>query len=287
MLEKNALTPISAALREGRLLLVWGDVPFAPQERPPHDPALLIERWQEAARALPPLPFEFSHGTPWPLAGLPALPILSLDPSDRVETTFRYAGVPLHVMRTRRDPRARDRHSLLKLGGDLAARSGLFLSWDDVRAAAGNPDKAHLLREARRLVQGGVVLAMVESPDDAFARLWRELLTPALGEATHQFVLGPQRFDWPAPLERLAAGPREALLALAEVAVPPPLEPVGADALRRQLFEARENLLLIEEREDEYPLSTDVPLSLVKEKRRLLQRIAELEARLRGMGIRD
>ena len=287
MIQDEALTSISAAQREWRLLLVWGDLPFAPEERPPRNPARLIERQQEAARALPALPFAFSHGAPWPLAGLPPLPILSFDPSERVETTFRYAGVPLHVMRTRRDPRARDRHNLLKLGGDLAARAGLLLSWDDVRAAAHNPDKAHLLREARRLVRDGVVLAMVPSPGDTFARLWRELLAPALGEAARQFVLGPQGFDWPAPLERLAAAPREALLALAESAVPPPLEPVGADRLRRQLFEARENLLLVEEREDEYPLSTDVPLSLVKEKRRLQRRITELTARLDEMGIGD
>jgi hypothetical protein len=51
-------------------------------------------------------------------------------------------------------------------------------------------------------------------------------------------------------------------------------------SLRRQLANARENLNLIEERESEYPLSTDVPLLLVKEKRRLLARIDELEQRL-------
>jgi hypothetical protein len=51
-------------------------------------------------------------------------------------------------------------------------------------------------------------------------------------------------------------------------------------SLRRQLANARENLNLIEERESEYPLSTDVPLLLVKEKRRLLAKINELEQRL-------
>ena len=54
-----------------------------------------------------------------------------------------------------------------------------------------------------------------------------------------------------------------------------------ATSLRRQLAEARENLRLIEEREAAYVLETDVPLQLVKEKRRLQQRIAELEIRLR------
>ena len=51
-------------------------------------------------------------------------------------------------------------------------------------------------------------------------------------------------------------------------------------SLRRQLAEARENLRLIEEREAEYVLGTEVLLQLVKEKRRLQERIAGLEARL-------
>jgi len=52
-------------------------------------------------------------------------------------------------------------------------------------------------------------------------------------------------------------------------------------SLRRQLAEAQANLRLIEERESAYVLSTDVPLQLVKEKRLLQKRIADLEARLR------
>ena len=53
-----------------------------------------------------------------------------------------------------------------------------------------------------------------------------------------------------------------------------------ATSLRRQLAEARENLRLVVEREAAYVLETDVPLQLVKEKRRLEQRIADLEARV-------
>jgi hypothetical protein len=51
-------------------------------------------------------------------------------------------------------------------------------------------------------------------------------------------------------------------------------------SLRRQLGEARENLRLIEERKSEYVLAVDVPLQLVKEERRLRERIAELERHL-------
>jgi nucleotide-binding universal stress UspA family protein len=54
-------------------------------------------------------------------------------------------------------------------------------------------------------------------------------------------------------------------------------------SLRRQLAEARENLRLIQERKNEFVLSTDVPLQLVKEERRWLDRIAELEQRLAAL----
>lgn len=52
------------------------------------------------------------------------------------------------------------------------------------------------------------------------------------------------------------------------------------ESLRRQLAEAEENLLLIEERKAEYVLGVEVPLTLVKEERRLKARIAELRAEL-------
>jgi len=51
-------------------------------------------------------------------------------------------------------------------------------------------------------------------------------------------------------------------------------------SIRRLLAEARENLRLIQERQAQYVVSTDIPLQLVKEERRLLNRIAELEQQL-------
>lgn len=279
---KQALSLLAEALQARRFLLVWADVPFPPKDRPPRSPARTIHRWQEDACALPLLPFEFAHGKPWPLVDLPPLPILSLDPSERVENAFRYAGVPLHVVRTRRDVPARNQHNLFKLGGDLVARAGLLLSWDDARAASSDPDKAHLLKEIRSLVQDGAVLALAPSPNAALAHLWSEWLTPALRRASHQFVLGPAGFTWPAPLVRLEGEVEGLLAALAERVIPPPLEPAQAhlDSLRCQLVEERENLQIIEEREAKFATSTDVPLYLVKEERRLRERIAELEAEL-------
>jgi hypothetical protein len=52
------------------------------------------------------------------------------------------------------------------------------------------------------------------------------------------------------------------------------------ESLKRQLKEAQENLALIEERMSEYVLSTDVPLQLIKEERRLESRIRWLERRI-------
>lgn len=228
---------LAAALNARRLLLVWADTPFPPEERPPRNPARLVDRWREGAGALPPTPFEFAHGRRWPLAELPPLPILSLDPSERLETAFRHAGVVLSVVRTRHDVPARDQHSLLKLGGDLRARSGLLLTWEDVRAAPGDPDKAHLLREARHAAQEGAILVVSPAPTGAFSRLWRELVAPHLQEAPHHFALGPEDFSWPAPLVRLEVGLDETLTALAEAAVPLELEPcdqpAGGPAPRR------------------------------------------------------
>ena len=51
-------------------------------------------------------------------------------------------------------------------------------------------------------------------------------------------------------------------------------------SLRHQLGEARENLRLIEERKTRYVLEVDIPLQLIKEERRLRERIAELERQL-------
>ncbi|MDY7078872.1 MAG: hypothetical protein SXV54_18315 [Chloroflexota bacterium] len=52
------------------------------------------------------------------------------------------------------------------------------------------------------------------------------------------------------------------------------------ETLQHQLSEARENLTLIQERMSEYVLSVNIPLQLVKEKRRMESRIRWLERRI-------
>ncbi len=56
--------------------------------------------------------------------------------------------------------------------------------------------------------------------------------------------------------------------------------PAERESLQHDLKEARENLALIEERIADYVLSTDVPLQLIKEQRRLKSRIGQVERRL-------
>jgi hypothetical protein len=53
-----------------------------------------------------------------------------------------------------------------------------------------------------------------------------------------------------------------------------------SNLVRHELAEARENLRLIQERKAQFVTSTDVPLPLVKEERRLVDRIAELGRQL-------
>jgi hypothetical protein len=50
--------------------------------------------------------------------------------------------------------------------------------------------------------------------------------------------------------------------------------------LKHQWSNARKNLMLVEEREAEYVMSTDVPLTLIKTKRRWQERTAQLEGHI-------
>jgi|GEM_PF-5918598 len=60
------------------------------------------------------------------------------------------------------------------------------------------------------------------------------------------------------------------------------LDAAQVETWRRKLRNYRENLLLIEERMSEYVEFTDIPLQLVRNKRQIEARIAELERRLAG-----
>jgi hypothetical protein len=88
-----------------------------------------------------------------------------------------------------------------------------------------------------------------------------------------------------ARIERELAMPGIAAPASAAPTPGPTALDVGLSAqerasLERQLAELRENLRLVEERKSEFVEETEVPLQLIKNERRLRERVAEIEARL-------
>jgi len=220
------LPRLNAALAAGHLLLLWGDVPFPPEAEAPANAAVCIAQWQSAV--LPSLP--------WRLWETPALPLLSLDPTPRVQEAFRDHGVPLNVVATRHEVPVAGQHALLQLAGDLGTRRGLFFTWEDVRAARGDPDKAYLLQEAARVARDGVVLALAPASLPTFARLWDTLLAPALREAQAVYAVGAGAAAaapaaWSAGISPIAGDPAALLAALAAptaLAAPAPVSAIPA-----------------------------------------------------------
>ena len=333
---------IVAALRARKLLIVWASAPLALSEREPTNRAAAINQLSDQAKNLPSITTLLIE---WP-----QMVMLSFDPTARVEQAFKAAGVALHFIRTRQDVIAQNQHVLIKLAGDLASRTGVVLSREAVRDLLSNADKRYLLDEARRIVQGGVViiatdLSGFEKPDrpNTDLQTWWRVIQPAL-RAASVFAIGNAFADVPRLAVDLATvvdelrqvimteepasqsissrsggvsidgdqthvggdvtgrdkivsagghiihaeagatviiGDKPAALPGAQPAAG--LDTSELESLRRQLAEARTNLRLIEERKAEFVMGTDVPLQLIKEERRLRDRIAELEQQL-GQG---
>jgi hypothetical protein len=222
---------LTQACRQGRLLLLWGALPFPLAAGPPANRALAINQWAAQAEALPPLEL--------PLSELPPLPLLSLDPSDGVERAFARAGVPLQIVRTRRDAPARGRHTLLKLAGDLGTRGGLVLSHSDVRELHSDPDKQYLLDEARRLARGGALLLLGCDPAGEDLHAWWSVLAPALRGALF-YALGEPSAAWPEGVIPLGAD-FQALNAALWGAQPEP-EAVEPDIIEIRLQHLADNI---------------------------------------------
>lgn len=211
---------LTQACRQGRLLLLWGASPFPLAERPPSNRALTLNRWAEAAQALPPITLAVPQ--------LPPLPILSLDSSERLERAFDRADVSWQAIHTRHDVPAAGQHTLLKLAGDLATRTGVVLSRAELRELRSNPAKRHLLREAQGRARGGALLLLVPDPagtDTAFStcedfRAWWSVLEPVFREAA-VFAVGEPAAPWPEGVTCLGTD-WDALVAALWDAQPPP-----------------------------------------------------------------
>jgi hypothetical protein len=161
------------------------------------------------------------------LPQLPPLPLLSLDPSHRLEQAFAQAGVPLQVVHSRRDAPTR-RHVLLKLAGDLATRVGVILSRAEVRELHNAPDKRYLLDEARRQATGGALLLLGCDPASEDFRAWWSVLAPAFRGAA-LYALGEPSAMWPEGV--IPLGPDFQALNVALWAAQPPPAPEVAEPI--------------------------------------------------------
>ncbi len=233
-MNRTELSTIVDAARQGKLLLVWGDMPFPPVARLAEPLPLLLAKWQQAAKTLPlPLPEDA-------LAAWPPAPTLSFDPTARLDNALPNPAIlrtqhdvlpplgprtSLSALGPRTSSSALSVTAILKLAGDLTARDGLWLTWADVTRARSDPDKAHLLDEAARVAREGVVVVLAPQPTPAFRRVWARLLAPMFNEVLHTFALGPTDADWPAPLVPLPVTLGALFDALSDIALPTPVRP--------------------------------------------------------------
>jgi len=175
--------------RQVQLLLLWGDLPFRLMPHVPPDVRALLLSDITGIRE------PAGTGAEW-LPSLPPVPILSLDPGDRVERAFKAAGMPLKVVRTQRDLPVKAQHSLIKLAGDLETRSGVVLSLAEIRELRNDPEKRYLLAEARRAAEGGALLMVGCNPADGDFRAWWAALAPTFQDVD-LYAVGEPSAPWP------------------------------------------------------------------------------------------
>jgi hypothetical protein len=186
-----------------------------------------------------------------------------------------------------------DRPTLIKLYGDVQDPETLVVTEDDHLGLWRDQAKEDVLDSVRTVLRQNTILFLgynLSDPD--FNLLWREVM-----DRVGRFPMGayaiwlglPEEDVWMWGDRNIVILDANLLGMLGEVAaqpVPPGCPeatvtvPAPSGLIRKQLAEARANLQLIEEREAEYVMSTEVPLQLVKEKRRLQQLVAKLEMQL-------
>jgi hypothetical protein len=186
----NQLPPeLEHALQNQRLLVVWGEVPFELPPRVTGERAALINRLITEAAQLPALRMRLSV--------TPPLPIVSFDPTDRIEQEFQANGRALRVVKSAQDVPTRTQHTLLKLAGDLNSRAGLVLSREEVQRLPGDEDKRYLLDFVRNITaeESAVILVGCDPTSETF-NAWWSILRPAFGSASI-FAAGDPSTMWP------------------------------------------------------------------------------------------
>jgi hypothetical protein len=210
-----------------------------------------------------------------------------------LELAFQQAGVGLNRVVRGGDvgfinP---DRPTLFRLYGDAQQPDTLVVTDRDHSDLLRDRDKEPLLEEVRRAFRHNTVLFLgYNLADPDFRFLFDQVAASRFARTAYAVWPGLPEVDVRMWRDRgIVILDTDPLGILSETVSQPTRdersEPTVTLPSRlapsiKQLNEARANLRLIEEREAEYVLSTDVPLQLIKEKRQLQQRIAELEAQL-------
>jgi hypothetical protein len=218
----NELPPeLRHALQDQRLLIVWGETPFELPSRVTGERVVAINRLVSKAAHLPPIAIRLSV--------TPPLPILSFDPTDRIEREFQASGRALLVVKSAQDTATRQRHMLIKLAGDLTSRAELILSRDELQRLSEDEDKRYLLDLVRQIVEGGAVIIVKDlgglmpapsrSQDDFQA--WWSIVRPLFGAAPI-FAAGEASANWPGGVTYLGSVQDVVDAAFANVKAPIP-----------------------------------------------------------------
>lgn len=272
MASLSPLQTLQTYLRWSALLLVWAEMPWEPCDVLPTAAAAVLTRMQSEEQGLPEITL--------PLAAMPAVPILSLDPSARLWKGLAQAGKEPVLVRSQGDVIQPGRLSVLLAGGDLHFREGVLLTWADVAALRTDAGKRYLLDEAARVCKDGAVLLVRERGGDAFARVWRQALAPGLRPGV-AYAVGPG--PWPEGIEVVQM---EAVAVLEELSMT--ASPVQAAARHTQQFEALlaeravclRRLLSLEQALIRRPHDVDLQMEAQETRERVEELEAELDALL-------
>ncbi len=241
------------------------------------------------------------------LTGAHAMAIITTAYDDLLEQAFREAGVGFNRVVRGGDVAFIDpqRPTLVKLYGDAGQVDTLVVTDRDHGDLLRDREKEALVDEVRQAFRRQTVLFLgYNLADPDFRFLFDQVAESRFARLAYAVWPGLPERDVTMWRDRgiviLDADPLGLLGQLSAPSAPPARpEPAtggavkgnvvmadvsqGAEdgeSLRRQLAEAETNLALIQERKAQFVLEVDVPLQLVKEERRLLARIAELETKL-------
>ncbi len=212
-------------------LVIWVEMPFTLPEHHTTPDSQLIQQWQTEAAAFPDIP--------WDITTLPVLPLLSMDPSARIETALSDSEVwltPQPILET-------GHHTVLKLAGDLQNQLALWLAWDDVLSSPDDPDKRFLLEVSTHLADRGIVFILAPAAGDNFMRLWHQFLSLIVYNARAVYAIGPGDFDWPAPIQWLADSLDSAKKQIGEIVTAQNLETTEPTVNLEMLIEPKQAML--------------------------------------------